>query len=132
MNKLAAEQFILANKGEAVVITKTDGSLVVPGTALSVNSKGVNIKTDAGRTVSISLTRIASMVLADDTDPTDEDIEAGLMDGMTTAQLADVFGIEAKELRVHLRALGLGVGKGRKYSLAVADYRAVKALVAAN
>lgn len=67
-----------------------------------------------------------------------EDIYARLSDGMTTADLAAALSddlkteLTPKELRVHLRALGLGVGKGRKYSLAAADYRAVKDLINAD
>jgi hypothetical protein len=39
------------------------------------------------------------------------------LDGATTAEVADVFGTSAKELRVTLRALGMGVGKGHRYHL---------------
>lgn len=48
---------------------------------------------------------------------TDADALVAELDGATTAELADVFGIAAKDLRVTLRALGMGVGKGRRYHL---------------
>ena len=103
----------------------SDGTEVT-GTPISVNSKGVNIKVD-GKVRSFSVARVTDMWA--DTDSDEVEVPEDLHDGMTTAELAAVFGIEAKELRVHLRSLGLGVGKGRKYSLAESDYRAVKALV---
>lgn len=65
-------------------------------------------------------------------DHTNEEIYAMLEDGMTTAQLAAVLSeamnidLTPKELRVHLRALGLGVGKGRKYSLTATEYRMLR------
>jgi hypothetical protein len=49
------------------------------------------------------------------------------LDGVTTAELAAVFGIEAKELRVTLRALGMGVGKGHRYHLTADQITTVKA-----
>lgn len=48
---------------------------------------------------------------------TELDAMVAELDGCTTTELAAVFGIEAKELRVTLRALGMGVGKGRRYHL---------------
>lgn len=48
------------------------------------------------------------------------------LDGATTAELADVFGIAAKELRVTLRALGMGVGKGHRYHLNAEQIAVVK------
>lgn len=49
------------------------------------------------------------------------------LDGCTTAELADVFGMAAKELRVHLRALGMGVGKGHRYHLTADQVTTVRA-----
>jgi len=149
MNTTSATDFVTANKGEFVTITKTDGTMI-DGFVLSVNSKGFNVKDDDGKTFSVSLSKISSINLAhadydgdqdgdsDDEDMTDEDIYAELGDGMTTAELAahlsDALSTEMtpKELRVHLRALGLGVGKGRKYSLTATEYRMVRDLVKAN
>lgn len=75
---------------------------------------------------------------ADDEGHTDEEIYAMLEDGMTTADLAAALSdalnmdLSPKELRVHLRALGLGVGKGRKYSLSATEFRMVRDLVRTN
>jgi DNA-binding transcriptional ArsR family regulator len=138
----SATSFINANKGNPVVITTTDG-MAHFGNALSVNSKGVNIKAD-GKTRSFAISRIELMDLEADEDTvdtgmdaeTDAEIYAALGDGMTTKELAahlsDALKVDMtpKELRVHLRALGLGVGKGRKYSLTATEYRMVKGVVA--
>lgn len=137
MNIDAARDFITANKGEAIAVQTADGNHF--GEALSVNSKGVNIKVD-GKTKSFALSRVVDLILDNDEDDemTDEDIYAELGDGMTTAELAahlsDALKVDMtpKELRVHLRALGLGVGKGRKYSLSATEYRMVRDLVKAN
>lgn len=131
MNVTDATDFIAANKGTDVRVILVDGTDIV-GEAFSVNSKGVNIKID-GKTRSIGLARIADLGLEDA--DTDEDIYAELGDGMTTAELAahlsDALNVALtpKELRVHLRALGLGVGKGRKYSLTATEFRLVRDLV---
>lgn len=140
MDKLTAELFIADNKGEMIVVHTADGMAHI-GEALSVNSKGVNIKAD-GKTRSFGLARVTDLFLdgaEDATDEmTDEDIYAELGDGMTTAELAahlsEALNIEldAKALRVHLRALGLGVGKGRKYSLSATEFRMVRDLVKAS
>jgi hypothetical protein len=42
-------------------------------------------------------------------------------DGYTTAALAVIFDTNAKALRVVLRKLGLGVGKGRRYNLELTE-----------
>lgn len=162
MNATTATAFITTNKGLFVTITKTDGTMI-DGFALSVNSKGVNVKDDDGKTFSVALARVASIDLADadydgdqdgdsdddngiygddtdegDDEDTDEDIYAELGDGMTTAELAAHLSdalttdLDAKALRVHLRALGLGVGKGRKYSLTATEFRLVRDLVKTN
>lgn len=152
MNADTATAFITANKGTEILVVLND-STTHYGEALSINSKGVNIKVD-GKTRSFALGRVDVLELADmdnelnedddtsadwdieDAEMTDEDIYAELGDGMTTAELAahlsDSLKIEMtpKELRVHLRALGLGVGKGRKYALSATEYRMVRNLVA--
>lgn len=123
-----------------VTIQLVDGTEVT-GAPVSVNSKGVNLKVD-GKVRSFGLKRIESLFDSreadlDDTedDMTDEDIYAELGDGMTTAELAAHLSdslktdLTPKELRVHLRALGLGVGKGRKYSLSATEYRMVRDLI---
>lgn len=119
-----------------VTVLLADGTMVT-GDPISVNSKGVNIKVD-GKTRSFGLARITAIQVPngdDDEDMTDEEIYAELGEDMTTAELAahlsDALKVDLtpKELRVHLRALGLGVGKGRKYSLTATEYRLVKDLV---
>src|ERR1044072_128401 len=130
------------------------------GELVSVNSKGFNFKID-GKVRPTALRNVEAIeVVTDeddeltgeeiadliedgelepmDEDMTDEDIYAELGDGMTTAELAahlsDSLKVDMtpKELRVHLRALGLGVGKGRKYSLSATEYRMVRDLVKTN
>lgn len=155
MDATTATDFITANKGSFITLTLTDDTHV-DGFAFSVNSKGVNVKDDDGKTRSVSLSRIASMDLDDadydgdaDGDSDDDDAAAdldsdlndildGLSDGATTAELADALSdymkitLTPKELRVHLRALGLGVGKGRKYALSAGEFRAVHGLILAD
>jgi hypothetical protein len=168
-----AELTVMGTSPTGPVVTGT-----VSGQLISINSKGVNVRTSDNKVVSRSLSRIAWVaidegdvelseddeadMLADmidegvidaeidahtdddeaddeyDGEETDDDIEVAAaedgianvdlpdadtnalvaeLDGATTADLADVFGIAAKELRVTLRALGMGVGKGRRYHL---------------
>lgn len=90
-------------KGQTYTVTTTKGTEVT-GEFVSINSKGVNLKVD-GKIKAVSLNAVASVV-----DPTSAD-------GMTTAELAELFDTSAKALRVTLRSLGLGVGKGRRYHL---------------
>ncbi len=123
-----------------LTVTLEDGTEIT-GDPISVNSKGVNIKVD-GKVRSFGLKRIAALTNEDMDEDTedgesDEDIYAELGEDMTTAELADHLSdhlkidLTPKELRVHLRALGLGVGKGRKYSLTATEYRMVRDLVQA-
>jgi hypothetical protein len=140
--------------------TLTGPSIVetLTGTLISVNSKGVNIKDTEGKVISRSLSRVA-WVAIDEGDvnselETDDDIETAAaedgienldlpdsnelnalvteLDGATTADLANVFGMAAKELRVHLRALGMGVGKGHRYHLTADDIAKVRAALTTN
>ena len=139
-----------ANKGRTVTLILTDNTEVT-GELISINSKGWNVKDADGVTVSRGLARVTMVVaedadtdaadtddieLDDDTDDADADdatdeLDALVaeLDGATTAELADVFGIAAKELRVTLRALGLGVGKGRRYHLGAEDIALVKTVL---
>lgn len=64
--------------------------------------------------------------------PNEADVLVAELDGCTTAELADVFGMAAKELRVHLRALGMGVGKGHRYHLTADDIAKVRAALPTN
>jgi hypothetical protein len=125
--------FVSENKGELVTIFLADGTTVT-GTAISVNSKGVNLKMEDGKTRSFGLSRVKGVGPASDEDIEDydalddvpEDIAEMLHDGMTTSDLADILDTTPKALRVSLRALGMGVGKGRKYSLSPSAYIAVR------
>lgn len=133
-------------KGQTVILETTKGEAIT-GSLISLNSKGWNVKDDEGRTitrteaVTTSLVAVTADVDADadelemieddaeeldfDTDyqDTDEaqderdnaDLPEG--DGHTTAELAALFDTSARALRVQLRKLGLGVGKGRRYYL---------------
>lgn len=145
MDATTVTTFATNFKGQDAIATLVDGTEVI-GSLISVNSKGLNLNVD-GKVRSISINRLAGLVLEgdvegdelDDNDElSDEDIYAELGDGMTTAELAahlsDALKLDMtpKELRVHLRALGLGVGKGRKYSLSATEYRMVRDLVKAS
>lgn len=128
-----------------VTVLLADGTTFT-GTPVSVNSKGVNVKDENGKTRSFGLARITAVQVDgedtdedDDTDTTLEDLANEVSDGATTTEVAallsDFLGreITPKELRVHLRALGLGVGKGNKYALSEGEFRAViKVLTDAN
>lgn len=140
MDATTATDIITTAKDEEIelTVTLTDGTEAT-GMPISVNSKGVNLKID-GKVRSFGLARIATLTGLDEDDEddmTDEDIYAELGEDMTTAELAAHLSdhlnisLEPKELRVHLRALGLGVGKGRKYSLTATEYRLVRDLVTA-
>jgi hypothetical protein len=67
--------------------------------------------------------------------PVDEDTEGDhpelapveALEGMTTAELATMFGLTAKRLRVTLRAMKLGVGRGQRYNLTGEDVDRIKA-----
>jgi hypothetical protein len=71
----------------------------------------------------------AEIVAADDaqelTTAEYEDL-SGDDEGHTTAELAEIFETTARELRKTLRALGLGVGRGRRYNLTDADVTKVR------
>jgi len=107
------------NADVTVTVQLTDGSTIT-GAPVSVNSKGVNLKID-GKTRSFGLRRIDA-VKADI--PATDDGEA-----LSTREVAEIFNIEAKELRVHLRSLGRGVGKGRKYGLTTDDVNALRTYI---
>jgi hypothetical protein len=124
-------------KGQTVNVTLTDGTDIT-GSFVSINSKGVNVQV-GDKLVSRSMTRVASIdtvsdVLAaidldleDDADELEiEDTDDDSTDGHTTAELADLFNTSTRALRVHLRHLGLGVGKGRRYHLTDAELATVR------
>jgi hypothetical protein len=101
-------------KGTPVTVMYGD-NLKVDGTFVSVNSKGVNIKTADGKIKAMALSRVVAVV--DNTPDTD---------GLTTREVAALFDMEAKVLRVHLRAMGAGVGKGRRYGFTSEDVEAIR------
>lgn len=105
-------------KGTPVTVMYGD-NLKVDGTFVSVNSKGVNIKTADGKIKAMALSRVVAVV---DNTPA--------ADGLTTAELAAMFDMEAKALRMQLRAMGAGVGKGRRYLFDAADVAKVRAFLA--
>lgn len=137
MNNTTATDLITTAKNDELEVTVRliDGTTVT-GDPISVNSKGVNLKVD-GKVRSFGLNRVDAIL-------TDEDLEAEaevtdkleelaneVSDGASTAEVAALLSdfldreVTPKELRVHLRALGLGVGKGRKYALSSGEFRAV-------
>lgn len=99
-------------KGQTYTVT-TDKATVT-GTFVSINSKGVNLTVD-GKIRSFALGRVTSV-----TSPTVD------TDGLTTREVAALFDMEAKVLRVHLRAMGAGVGKGRRYGFTSEDVEAIR------
>lgn len=159
MNAMTADQItaiVNANKGEMAEVRMTNGDTVT-GSLISINSKGVNVKDENGTTISRGLNRVARVdlieidndqdifedaadvaiaatdpeVYSDDEPGTEMDALAAELDGATTAELAEMFGIAAKELRVTLRALGMGVGKGQRYHLKADQIKTVKAALTA-
>jgi hypothetical protein len=109
--------------GTPITVTLTDGATIT-GTFVSINTKGINVKTADGKTVSRSLTRVVEVV-DNTTAPATDDLFSDMDDDavLTTAELAAIFDTNAKALRVELRRLALGVGKGRTYALTPATIR---------
>jgi hypothetical protein len=135
MDATLAATLVEANKGSIASVIFNAGHVMegrdFTGEIVSINSKGLNLKID-GKIRSTALRNIDRINLVSDNEVADDDITAELHDGMTTAELADLMGTTPKALRVSLRALGMGVGKGRKYSLHATAYNTVKAHVEAN
>lgn len=103
-------------------VTLNDGTSFT-GLFISITSKGASFK--VGDVVIVrSLRRITDI-----TDPmaipnTPADL---FVDGVTytAAAVAAALDMDSYDLRVQLRALGMGVGKGRKYGFDAADARTV-------
>ena len=142
-------------KGLPATLTLTDGSTLT-GTFLSVNSKGWNITVDGvtvsrgfSRVTAVDVDADAAPDMDEDTeadymadmtaageinfedddatpDATEMDALVAELDGATTAEVAEIFGTSAKELRVTLRALGMGVGKGHRYHLTAEQITVVR------
>lgn len=107
--------------GTWVTLITAKGANVV-GDFVSVNSKGANVKVD-GKIVSRALSGIIEVVtmVADTTTP---DVPADLFaDGDTygAADIAAALDMSSYDLRVILRDLGYGVGKGSRYSFDAGD-----------
>lgn len=113
--------FATITAGTPITLTLTDGNTLA-GTFISVNSKGVNVKVN-GKTVSRGLNRVDRVDVYGADVPADPFSGLGDDDALTTAALAAIFDTNAKALRVELRRVGLGVGKGRTYALTPATVR---------
>lgn len=124
---------------KGAIVTLHLANETVTGHLISINSKGWNVNVVDGDRVTVvsrSYGRVLSVttevpVEAGNVDLTDAPADLGDLDDMTTAELADLFGTTAKELRVTLRSLGLGVGKGRRYHLTADNAKAVQAVMVA-
>lgn len=114
-------------RGSDVTVVLTDGTELT-GTFVSVNSKGVNINVD-GKLITRALSRVASVAEITEVDETELEAEDASTEGLTTAELADMFEVSARALRVRLRKLGMGVGKGRRYYLTDDELATVRASV---
>jgi ribosomal protein S1 len=111
-------EMITFTAGTVVTVSLKDGTTVT-GEFISVNSKGVNIKVD-GKTTSRGLGRVTSV------EPAHADTPADLFadgDEYTTAELAAAFDMTTRALRIELRKLGVGVGKGHTYKFSATQAR---------
>lgn len=105
---------VLANVTFILDGSETTQTLVIEG---RVNSKGMVVRHHADEpSFTIAPTKVISV--------TPHVVAEG--DGMTTAEVAAIFNMTAKELRVHLRAMGIGVGRGKRYAFTPADVDAVR------
>jgi hypothetical protein len=104
-------------KGDQVTLILADSSIVT-GTFVSINSKGVNLNVD-GKVTSRAMSRIASVITTPEVStPADLFTDEGVYGA---ADLAAKLDMDAYDVRVILRDLGYGVGKGRKYALDLGD-----------
>jgi hypothetical protein len=107
--------------GYVVTVTLVNGDAFT-GDAISVNSKGVNIKVDGKvRSFAVSRVDVITVNMKDTTLPTG-----------SPADVAPHFGMTAKELRIVLRTMNMNVGKGHRYDLDADAVRAVAAHLATN
>jgi hypothetical protein len=123
------DNYSTIDRGALIEVRTVKGD-VTEGTFVSFNTKGINVKTESGRVVSRSLGVVAQVALIVITPDTPADM---FVDGETygAAAIAAALDMSAYDLRVILRDLGMGVGKGRRYGFDAGDartvYRAVKA-----
>lgn len=125
MNTTIAEIETIAadlEKGETITVRTTDGQLFEDVVFVSINSKGLSFK-DGDKVVTRTLSKIA---ILERNVEADDETEDEATEGMTTAELAEMFEVSARALRVRLRKLGMGVGKGKRYNLTDADLAAVR------
>lgn len=113
--------------GTAVTLHLTDGT-TLSGDFVSINSKGYNVRVD-GKVISRALSKVANVTI--DAPAVDSDMFDGYSDdeALTTAALAALFDTDRKALRVELRRVGLGVGKGSTYALTPAIVRPLVAQI---
>lgn len=117
MNRNDLAIIATATAGTLVKVTLTDGTDWTVVSEGRLNSKGFVYRNHADEpTATFAPTKIESIT------------PVGATDALPTGSPADVapyFNMSAKELRVILRALGMGVGKGRRHVLDTADVRKV-------
>lgn len=117
MNRTELDNAINGTTGQLVNIVFTDGTDLTVVSEGRLNSKGFVYRFHADEpTTYAAPSKVVSVTIVPEDAPA----------GMTTADIAEALGMTAKELRVHLRALGMGVGKGHKYGLTSAEYRKVR------
>jgi hypothetical protein len=130
-NIMNATDFSNIAAGTSITIHTAKGDIT--GLFVSVNSKGVNLKGLGANAKVIS--RALSTVTGVTTDSDTPDVPADLFtDGViyTAAAVAAALDMSAYDLRVQLRNLGMGVGKGRKYGMDAGDARNVYAAIKAT
>lgn len=115
---ITADTFAAVNAGDAITLTLTDGTTLI-GEFVGVNAKGATLKVE-GKSRTTALAKIAGVGTPEATPAEKETPE-----GLTTAEVAEIFEIPTKELRKATRAMGLGVGRGRRYYFSEDDVKAI-------
>ena len=118
MNKTELADFATAHAGELVNVRYTDGTEMTVVLTGKVTTKGPSFKISAEEAVAgyLPATKVEAVTLV-----------GANKDEYTTAEVAAMLNMEAKVLRVHLRAMGVGVGRGSRYTLTPADVATIKA-----
>lgn len=112
--------FAAQHAGELVKVTTADDTTTVVLTG-KVTTKGLAVKMGMeDPTYYIARTKIVSLDVVDA--PADMFTDG---DEYTTAELAAAFDMTARALRVELRAMGIGVGKGHTYRFTATEARRV-------
>jgi hypothetical protein len=102
------------HKGEDGEPFETTIALLVTG---KVNTKGLVVRHHADE---------ASFTIAPSKVVNIAPVTSDATDGMTSREVAEIFNMTAKELRVITRRIGLGVGKGRRYMFDTNDVNAIR------